>query len=398
MSGTVGVVGLHGGESFGPAAAAALALASVVVGSPRHLDATAGRWPAGAKVVRLEGPIDAVIDRVAAESDGGASVVVLASGDPGWFGIVRALGRRLGPDRLAVHPAPSSVALAFGRLGLAWDAADVVSAHGRPLAAAVSAVRASAAPEVALLTSPDSPPQAVAAALVAAGEDPLTPAAVATHLGDPARESLTTSTLAAVATGRHDPMSVLVLHGRTAAPGQGWGLPEAAFEHRDGMITKPEVRAVVLGKLALPPTGVVWDVGAGSGSVAVECARLAPGLRVVAVERDPDQAGRVRANATAHGVTVEVVEGVAPAVLAGLPDPDRIFVGGGGPGVVDAALARLGPGGTLVATFAVVDSALAAAARLGSMVQVSVSRAVPTGSAGMRLRADNPVFVCWGPA
>jgi precorrin-6Y C5,15-methyltransferase (decarboxylating) len=163
------------------------------------------------------------------------------------------------------------------------------------------------------------------------------------------------------------------------------------------MVTKAEVRAVALGKLALPATGVLWDVGAGSGSVAVECAALRPGLRVIAVERDPDQAGRVRANAAAHGVEVEVVEGSAPGALAGLPAPDRAFVGGGGLGVLDAVLGALSPGGRVVATFAAVDRAAAAGARLGRLVQVGVARGQVLPDGGMRLAAENPVFVAWGP-
>ena len=111
------------------------------------------------------------------------------------------------------------------------------------------------------------------------------------------------------------------------------------------MITKAEVRAVALGKLALPLTGVLWDVGAGSGSIAVECARLRPALRVIAVEQNAEDAARITANAQRHGATVEVVCGTAPRHLATLPDPDRVFVGGGGLDVLDAALTRLRPGG-----------------------------------------------------
>jgi precorrin-6Y C5,15-methyltransferase (decarboxylating) len=162
------------------------------------------------------------------------------------------------------------------------------------------------------------------------------------------------------------------------------------------MITKAEVRAVALGKLGVPEAGVMWDVGAGSGSVAAECARLAPGLRVFAVERRPDDVERMRANLA--GTAVTVVAGDAPAALASLPDPDRVFVGGGGVAVLDAAMARLRPGGTVVATYAALDRAAAGAARLGHVVQIAVNRGVPVGEDGaLRLAADNPVFVCWGP-
>lgn len=398
MSRPVVVVGVHGGEPYGRAAREAMAAAEVVVGSARQLSATAHLRSPDAATAVIAGPLERVLERIGDEAGAGRAVCVVASGDPGFFGIVRSLGARLGPDRLVVHPAPSSVALAFARLGLGWDDATVVSAHGRPLDDAVASVRASGHPAVAVLTSPDSPPETVAAALLAAGE-PAGAAAVASRLGDEG-ESVTASQLTAVAAGRFDPMSVLVIirpGGRPQAPTLAWGLPEEQFEHRDGMITKAEVRAVALGKLAIPPVGVLWDVGAGSGSVGIECGRLAPGLSVYAVERDPEQADRARANAGRHGVAVTVVEGEAPAALEGLPSPDRVFVGGGGIDVLDAALDRLRPGGVVVATYAVMDRALSAASRLGNLAQVSVSRGVPTGPLGMRLRSENPVFICWGP-
>jgi precorrin-6Y C5,15-methyltransferase (decarboxylating) len=433
--GRVDVIGVLGGVPYGPAAARALAAADVVVGSPRQLVEAA--VPDGAEAVPLRGPLDAVLTLVDERAAAGGQVCVLASGDPGFFGIVRALGARVGPDRLAVHPAPSSVAVAFARLGLPWDDAVVVSAHGRPLADAVAAVTtpragapaAGGAPKVAVLTAPDTPPQVLGRALVEAGCGPRT-VAVATHLGGD-REQVVRTDLAGLAGGTFDPMSVVVLvaegagvgpsprlawstvpepgdaGGAAAAPavpthapstgaGPEFGLPVTAYDHRDGMITKPEVRAVVLSKLALPAGGVLWDVGAGSGSVGIESARLAPGLRVIAVERSPDQAARVRANAAAHRVDIAVIDGGAPTALGDLPDPDRAFVGGGGIDVLDAVRARLRPGGVVVATYTVVGRALAAHERLGSMVQVDVARAVPIGTAGIRLAPENPVFVCWG--
>jgi precorrin-6Y C5,15-methyltransferase (decarboxylating) len=415
----VDVVGLLGGVPYGPDAERALRGAQVVVGSARQLG-EAG-IPLEAEAVPLRGPLEDVLAVVDERSAAGARVCVLASGDPGFFGIVRALGARVGPDRLAVHPAPSSIAMAFARLGLPWDDATIVSAHGRPLDDAVRAAVDSGARKLAILTSPDAPPQAVGRALCDAGlgtrhagEGTGVTVAVVTHVGGHG-ERVERTDLAGLAAGEFDPMSVVVVvraptadgpagptlawdAGPTAAggPGPSFGLPETAYEHRDGMITKAEVRAIVLSKLALPLGGVLWDVGAGSGSVGVECARLAPGLRVIAVERDPDQAERVLANAESHGVSVHVVEGSAPAALAGLPDPDRVFVGGGGLDVLDAVRDRLRPGGVVVATYALLDRAVAAHERLGNMAQVSVARAVPVGGIGVRLAPENPVFVCWG--
>lgn len=392
MSRTITVVGLHGGEAFGRAAAGALADAAVVVAAPRHREQLA--LSPDQEHLELSGPLHAVLDEVAARVEAGRSVAVVASGDPGFFGIVRMLGERFGADRLVVHPAPSSVALAFGRIGTNWDDAVVVSAHGRPLDAAVEAVTRFR--KVAVLTAPQHTPELLGKALVAA-EAPARQVAVATRLGEPG-EAVTRTDLDGLAAGTFDPMSVVVFLDPApsdAAESLAWGLPEQQFAHRGGLITKSEVRAVALGKLALPRHGVLWDVGAGSGSVGIECARLAPRLRVIAVERNDDDAQRIRANAKRHGVAVEVVVGTAPEALTDLPIPDRVFVGGGGIDVVRAAYDALRPGGTLVATHVLVDRAVAAWQLLGDTVQVSASRAVPIAD-GFRLDAQNPVFVSWG--
>ena len=391
---SVDVVGLIGGTAFGPAAHAALAAADVVVGSTRQLDLLAPR--ADVQRVVLLGALDGVFDVIAEHRARQARVCVLASGDPGFFGIVRALGTRFSPAALRVFPAPSSIALAFARLGLPWDDAVVVSAHGRDLDDAVA--RALPAAKVAVLTSPDNPPETVGAALVAAGCGPRC-VTVVTRIGEPG-ETLFQGDLAALAAGAFDPMSIVVLLApdhRSAQPTLAWGLAEDRFAHRAGMITKAEVRAVALGKLALPAAGVLWDVGAGSGSVAVEAARLCPGLQVVAIEIEEASVGRIEENAAAHGAQIRVVHGRAPEALADLPDPDRVFVGGGGLAVLDAVLARLRPDGVVVANYALVDRAVAAWQRLGNLVEVAVSRGAGVGEQGVRLASENPVFVCWGP-
>ena len=392
---TVSVVGLHGGEAFGVRALEAIAAADVVVASTRHKGCV--ELGPTQSYVELSGPLHALLDRIEAFVDRGQAVVVLASGDPGFFGIMRLVGERFGTDRVRVHPAPSSVAMAFGRIGVNWDDAVVVSAHGRPADAAVEAIGRFA--KVAVLTSPQSPPELIGSLAVEAG-CPARSVAVATRLGETG-ESLTVTDLDGLAAGAFDPMSVVIFldPSPSAAPAAGatveWGIPEQEFDHRGGLITKSEVRAVALGKLALPRQGVLWDVGAGSGSVGIECARLSPRLRVIAVERNEDDAERIRANAKRHGVAIEVIVGAAPESLVGLPVPDRVFVGGGGMEVVRAAFDALKPGGTLVATHVLVDRAAEAWTLLGDSVQIAASRAVPIAD-GFRLDAQNPVFISWG--
>jgi len=373
----------------GKEARVAIEAAPLVVGAPRHLRTLT---PIGARTLPIDGPLADVLDALERERGG---VCVLASGDPGFFGIARVLAERFGPDRLDVHPAPSSVSLAFARLGLPWDDAAVISAHGRPLAEA--ARRAVRHAKAAVLVAPDAPPEALGRELCALGP-PHRRAAVCTRLGEP-DERVDVLTVEELAAGSFDPMSVVVLldgDGVAEAPTLEWGRSEERFAARDGLVTKAEVRAVALGKLALPPAGVVWDVGAGSGSVAIEIAALAPGVHVTAVERGGEDVRRIEANASAHGVTVDVVHGEAPGALDALPEPDRAFVGGGGIAVLDAVLARLRPDGRVVATFAALDRAAAAYQRLGNLAEVSIARGRPLAG-GVRLQAENPVFVVWGP-
>jgi precorrin-6B C5,15-methyltransferase / cobalt-precorrin-6B C5,C15-methyltransferase len=390
---TVTMVGLHGGEWFGAEAGAALRVATVVIGAQRHLDSLPSDV-AGTRV-SLAVPISAALDQIVAHRDQGETTCVVVSGDPGFFGLARLAAARLAPGRLVQYPAPSSIALAFARIGAPWDDAVVVSAHGRPPEPAIDAVLAH--PKVAVLPAPDFPPEELGRRLVEAGCPPRR-VAVASRLGEPG-EAVWEGDPAGLAGGSFDPRSVVIAVAPDVSDGPGWcwGLPDDRYEHRRGLITKAEVRAIALGKLAIPAAGVLWDVGAGSGSVSAECVRLAPGLRIYAVEKSPEDAGRIRRNLA--GTAASVVEGVAPAVLAGLPDPDRVFIGGGGLEVVDVALRRLRPAGVVVATFAALDRASAAAERLGHLVQVSISRGVPIGPGGsLRLAGENPVFVCWGPA
>lgn len=386
------VVGLDG-SALSSVARERLAAAKLVMGGRRHLREL--DLPDGVPTVALrDDPAEAVRAVVEAEGD----VVVLASGDPGFFGVLRALRERVPADRLEVLPAVSSVALAFARAGLPWDDAVVVSAHGRDLRPALAACRAH--PKVAVLTSAGSGPAELGAALVGSGRRML----VAERVGLPG-ERVTWTCPDDAAQREWDPLNVAVVldDARAVAAEKGWlagraqpgpwALPDAEFEHRDGMLTKAEVRSLVLARLGPRLGETVWDVGAGSGSVAVECARL--GAAVIAVERD--DVSFVHANAARHGVDVQVVHGEAPAALAGLPDPDAVFVGGGGPDVV-RAVAQRGPARVVVAlaTLERVAPTLDALVEYDTdTVLLQASRLAPLGN-GHRLVPTNPVFVVCG--
>ncbi|MGQ0576018.1 MAG: precorrin-6y C5,15-methyltransferase (decarboxylating) subunit CbiE [Pseudonocardia sp.] len=393
---TITVIGLDG-DALPPGGAQVLRAARCVYGSRRHLESVT--LTRGTARHELAG-----VDRAALQSMAPGSVL-LASGDPGFFGVVR-LVRELGVVP-AVFPARSSVATAFARIGRSWDDVAVVSAHGRDLDPALNVCRARAA--TAVLTAPGAGPAEIGAGLAGWTRTLV----VAERLGAPGERVVTVD--AADAAGRAwDPLNVVLclghLHavpprgwhagGEPVPPAGGWALPEDAFAHRAGMVTKAEVRALVLARLAPRPGTLVWDVGAGSGSVAVESARL--GAAAVAVERRPDDAARIAVNARTHGVDVRVVTGEAPAALAGLPRPGAVFVGGGGPDVV-AAVAATHPSRIVTALAALdriapVRDALRRAGYTVDGVQLAASRLAPLPDGAVRLAATNPVTILWGTA
>jgi precorrin-6B C5,15-methyltransferase / cobalt-precorrin-6B C5,C15-methyltransferase len=325
--GPITVIGLDG-RPLDEEAGRLMRDAVLVVGGERHLGMLGVER---GRAVVLTGDLSEALERIEG-TDG--PTVVLASGDPGFFGIVRLLGARFGGENLRVLPALSSVALAFARAGLSWDDAVTVSAHGRDPRRAVNVCRAH--PKVAVLTAPGFGPADLARQLNGLGRDFV----VAEKLGE-ADERVFGGDAATIAgMSWEDPNVVLVvLDERRASTDKGWissgfgsrgrwALPEEGFEHRSGMITKSATRAFVLSRLGPGPGDLIWDVGAGSGSVAIECARL--GAAAIAVERDPESRVRIGRNTERHRVSVQLVGGEAPAALRDLPEPDAVFVGGTG--------------------------------------------------------------------
>ncbi|MGC4746195.1 precorrin-6y C5,15-methyltransferase (decarboxylating) subunit CbiE [Micromonospora sp. DT201] len=406
----VTVVGLDAaGAPPHPALAPVLATAGLVVGAARHLAAVP--VPAGADTVAL-GPLASALHRLAEAVAAGVPAVVLASGDPGFFGIVRRL--RAAGLPLRVVPAVSSVAAAFARAGLPWDGAAVVTAHGRDPRPALNACRA--LPLVAVLTAPGAGAAELGAGLIGWPRRLL----VAEHLGTDAERIREVTPEQAAAETWSDPHVLLSLatpdpaepapapwvapggmrsdNQPAAAPAGGWALPETRYAHRDSMITKSEVRALVVARLRPRLGRLVWDVGAGSGSVGIECALL--GAAVLAVEQDPGAGATIQANATAHAVTVRLVTGRAPQALVGLPEPDAVFVGGGGADVLAAVVARQPE--RVVLTLAALDRVAPAVGLLrtaGYTVegsQLSAARLADLPGGSIRLAATNPVVVLTG--
>jgi len=414
MSPEVTVIGCDG-RPLGPEASQALAVATLVIGAPRHLENAP--IPPGAERQELK-HLDEALDAVSVRSGPAA---VLASGDPGFFGIVRALRARKIEPR--VIPATSSVTLAFARLGLDWDDALVISAHGRePRSPRQALAAALAHPKAAILTAPrTASARDLGAELLAAGKRVYVAECLGTaqeritdltaESAEPTRDFAEPNVLIVLDPIAPDPIALdpeapktseapstpRWLAGHQGAP-DGWALPEDAFEHRDSMITKAEVRALVLARLGPAPGRVIWDVGAGSGSVAVECARF--GAHVIAVEADQAQCDRIRQNAARYGVRPHIHHGRAPEALKNLPPADAVFVGGGDRTVLAAVVKTANPGRVVVT--------LAAVQRVGETsdlltdlgyrpegVQLQASRLAPLPSGQLRLAAQNPVFLLW---
>jgi precorrin-6Y C5,15-methyltransferase (decarboxylating) len=372
-------IGEDGVAGLGETAKALVCGAEVVFGGRRHLalagDLVTGRaeaWPTPFDVA----PVLALKGR---------RVCVLASGDPMLFGVGATLARSVAAEEMTVVPAPSAFSLAAARLGWALQDLACVSVHGR----AVELVRPHLQPgrKLVVLTSDGEGPSALARLLVddGFGKSRLR---VLEALGGP-DERIRTTTAEAFDLGDVSVLNVVgieVVAGvdarvLTRAP----GLPDALFEH-DGQITKRAIRALTLSALAPRRGELLWDVGAGAGSVAIEWMLADPAMRAIAVEGHPERAARIGRNAKALGVPgLRVVEGMAPAALAGLEPPDAVFVGGGGSeaGVMDAVLDALKSGGRIVANAVTLEMEavlLEHHARLGGeLVRLAVSRAEPVG-------------------
>jgi precorrin-6B C5,15-methyltransferase / cobalt-precorrin-6B C5,C15-methyltransferase len=335
--------------------------------------------------------------------------VLVSSGDPLFYGIARYLCDRLGKDQFEVVPHVSSMQLAFARVKESWEDAYLTSLAGRPIETVIDRIRT--AEKVGLFSSDEHPPGRVAKALLDHGIDYFR-AYVCENLGSP-DERVTQAELAELDTMEFAPLNVMILVRKPNRPDRArgggryrlFGNPDDAFAQshpKRGLITQAEVRSIALAQLDIRPTSVVWDIGAGSGSVAIEAAQLAHQGMVYAIEPEPGDLALIQANAEAFGVpNLRPIAGRAPEVLENLPQPDAIFVGGTGRqvgAVLSAAFARLAPGGRLAVNVATVDGlstahqTLRALAGEVSLWNVTISRGIEQMDR-VRFEAVHPTFL-----
>lgn len=388
-------------EALSPDLRSLLAGASLVCGGRRPLEALAPLFPRAA-LLPLAAPLEAALVRLDEARMRGDAVVVLADGDPLFFGIGATLARRWGADAVRIHPAPSCLQLACARLGLPHHDVAAVSLHGRDAMHPFLAAALRGRPFCAL-TDARATPGALARLLLDRGLSHFR-AHVFEELGFPG-ERRWEGSLQEAAGREFGPACVLLLLPGPSPRRPHLGLSAAMLASDKGLMTKAPVRAAALSLLRPAPDDIFWDIGAGSGAVALEASSLLPDGRVYAVEQVPRRALDIQENRRRCGAAnLHVVLGDAPGCLASLPTPGRIFVGGGLSGGMAGPLlrelyARLAPGGRLAAACVLLDSLAACrqalrdlTSRPPELLQIAAAEARPLGD-DCHLSALNPVFL-----
>ncbi len=393
-----------------------LASAELVIGAGRTLELVRPHLPASAVLKDMDGLLGQVPGWIGAARAAGQPVVALATGDPLCHGIASWLTSKLGPDGFEILPAPSTLQLAFARFKTPWQDIRIATCHtadagewvvgAPPSHGLYKLMRAIALHRrVALFTGPDNNPARLARALITAGYGEDTRLSIACRLLLPDETVFTGLTPAEVAERSFPEPNVVLVERDEAAALPAFGLDDGEYLQRapeKGLITKQEARALSLAKLRLKADSTVWDIGAGSGSVGLECARLAPHGHVWAIEKNEGDAANARANAARFRIgNYTLCEGKAPALLATWPDPDAVFIGGSG-GELDELirliLARLKPAGRLVMNFVTLENLATATATLKEIgaawevVQLQASRSQPILDMH-RMAAQNPVWI-----
>ncbi|MFN4261584.1 MAG: precorrin-6y C5,15-methyltransferase (decarboxylating) subunit CbiE [Gemmataceae bacterium] len=390
-----------------------LSQADLILGSENSLNRVqelrAERFRVGPDLQEAVRYLEARLETESGKAGPPARIVVLASGDPLFYGIARYLCDRLGKERFEVLPHVSSMQLAFARIKESWEEAYLTNLATHPLSGVLDRIRI--AETVGLFTSEKENPRSIARQLLACGIDYFR-AYVCENLGAP-DERVTQGELHEIQDMDFSPLNVMILRRKPGRPDRqgkphrfrAFGNPDDVFAQsrpKSGLITQAEVRAISLAQLDVQPGSVVWDVGAGSGSVAIEAAQLAQPGMVYAIEQDVADYHLIVANAESFGVrNLRAIHGTAPAVFADLPAPDAIFVGGTGKEVarlLESAYQALRPGGHMVvnvATLEALNATYVALKQLAGAVHVllvNIARATEQLET-LRFEAVNPTFI-----
>ena len=355
-------VGDDGADGLSARAVSLIADASLLIG-PNHL--TSGYDKPGQQIIEAGNSLDALAERLTSHSE--ERIVILTPGDPLFYGTARFLCERLGKDRFEVIPHVSSMQLAFARVKESWEEAYLTNLANQSIDHVINKIRS--AERVGVFTTPEFPPNHLAQSLIQAGIDYFT-GYVCENLGAP-DERVTAGDLSDIAKASFGELNVFVLVRKPDVPDRPttlegrrlFGNPDELFlqsKPKRGLLTNSEIRVIALAELDIGPNSIVWDIGAGSGSVSLEAAQLCPAGHVYAVEMDTDDYELIIENAARFGLSnITPVLGQAPEAWSDLPAPDAIFIGGTGrqlTTIVRDALAQLKPGGRLVADMASIDN------------------------------------------
>lgn len=393
-----------------------LAAADVVIGAGRTLELVRPYLSASVTLKNMDGALTQVVGWMLAAREAGQAVVALATGDPLCHGIASWLTGKLGRDGFDILPAVSTLQLAFARFKTPWPDIKISTCHSAdagewfvgatPEHGLYKLMRNIALyPRVALFTGPENTPARLARALITAGYGDDAKLSVACRLLLTDEEVFNDLAPAEAATMDFPQPNVVLIERTPDAARPAFGLEDIEYIQRSpekGLITKQEARALSLAKLRVAPDATVWDIGAGSGSVGLECARLASLGHVWAIEKNEGDAANARANAERFRIgNYTLCEGKAPAQLDTWPDPDAVFVGGSGgelPDLIKLILGRLKPGGRLVMNFVTLENLATATASLKAsgaawdVVQLQASRSQPILDMH-RMAAQNPVWI-----
>jgi precorrin-6Y C5,15-methyltransferase (decarboxylating) len=392
-------VGVQGLSSLTPQAVAQLEQADQLWGSERLL----ALLPEFAKKrVTLGKGITTALEQLKSRRES-ERIVLLASGDPGFFGLGSTLLEILPPEQVVLIPQVTSLQAAFARAHVSWQDAHFTSVHARPLTEVIGLARRFR--NLGILTDPHHTPALIAKQLLAAGI-PDCRAIVCENLGETS-EAITDTRLTEIIGRSFSDLNVLLLVQDSAwRPAPLTSIrPDEAYGHRNGLITKSDIRALCLARLALRETDIVWDIGAGSGAVSIEMAEQAWRGCVYAIEKDSECLGFLRENVARFGIlNVKILAGEAPSALQGLPIPNAVFLGGSGgqlQGILEAVAQVALPGCRMTATFAVLENMLQAfnwMRQCGwnpSLAQAQMAYGAPI-SDGTRLSPSNPIFILSG--